>query len=551
MRGPPKPASAADAALPPAGGGEPRPPPAGGSPQGRAAVPAAAPELGRLIHALPVPAAFHDHARQRLEINALVTAALGYGPEDIPTLEAWFLRAFPDPAVRGAVAVAWSEAARTAAREGSSIPARELQVTCKDGSQRTMLVSGFPLGDDQLATLVDVTAIVRTEAALRESEARLRDALAASRQVAWAYDPGRDRLEVGPEWTAVTGRPPADTLDVGRWLAAVHGEDRERVGDVLGSCLRGEAPAFEAEYRVELPDGSLRWLRSVGRTDRSDASGHPARLTGTTMDVTAFRLLQLRATNAERLAATGTLARGMAHEMNNPLASVASNLFYAREQLQGLSDQLGRGATPDVPAVLGDVLPALADALESSDRVRDIIADLRAFAVDDLPAAHANFTLADGIRDAQRLASRDLSRCASVEVDVPDVDDLGLAHPDLVQLLAHLLSNAGQAGSDRPNRVRIAGELRGTDRVVLRISDTGVGMSELTASRAFWPFFTTKGIGQGVGLGLSVCLGVVQAAGGEIHLESTPGAGTTVTVVLPRGARTHGAPLAAQGHRPG
>jgi signal transduction histidine kinase len=81
----------------------------------------------------------------------------------------------------------------------------------------------------------------------------------------------------------------------------------------------------------------------------------------------------------------------------------------------------------------------------------------------------------------------------------------------------------------------VEAEVAGPAQVVLRVTDTGTGMSEEVRARAFEPFFTTRDVGKGRGLGLSVCLGIVQAAGGEITLESWPGKGTAVTVCLPRG----------------
>jgi signal transduction histidine kinase len=121
-----------------------------------------------------------------------------------------------------------------------------------------------------------------------------------------------------------------------------------------------------------------------------------------------------------------------------------------------------------------------------------------------------------------------------VEVDVPPVSGLTITHPDLVQLLAHLLINAGQATGMQPNHVRVDGAVRDPGHVELRISDTGAGMTDVTMARAFEPFFTTREIGKGRGLGLSVCRGIAEAVGGEIRLASRPGEGTTVTVVLPR-----------------
>jgi signal transduction histidine kinase len=130
-----------------------------------------------------------------------------------------------------------------------------------------------------------------------------------------------------------------------------------------------------------------------------------------------------------------------------------------------------------------------------------------------------------------------------VQVEVPEVSDLNLCYPDLVQLLALLLLNAGQATGQGPNDVMVVAAA-GAEDVTLTVSDTGVGMDEPTRARALEPFFTTRGVGQGRGLGLSVCHGIVTGAGGEIDLRSGVGSGTTVTVRLPRLVQA-GAPAGA------
>ena len=244
---------------------------------------------------------------------------------------------------------------------------------------------------------------------------------------------------------------------------------------------------------------------------------------------------EARLRSAQRLAATGVLARGLAHEINSPLAGVMSNLAYVREQLAAA----GAGA----PREPSEVLQALDDAADCGGRIRDLVVDLRTFAVDAPAAGEPARSLAQALLDARRVASRELARCRSVQVEVPEVSDLNLCYPDLVQLLALLLLNAGQATGPGPNDVMVVAAA-GAEDVTLTVSDTGVGMDEPTRARALEPFFTTRGVGQGRGLGLSVCHGIVTGAGGEIDLRSGVGSGTTVTVRLPRLVQS-GAPAGA------
>jgi C4-dicarboxylate-specific signal transduction histidine kinase len=107
-----------------------------------------------------------------------------------------------------------------------------------------------------------------------------------------------------------------------------------------------------------------------------------------------------------------------------------------------------------------------------------------------------------------------------------------IGHAELVQVLVSLLSNAGQATGPGPNTVHVHASALEGGRVAIEVSDTGVGMDGATLEHAFEPFYTTKGIGRGRGLGLSVCLGIVESAGGEIRLTSEVGMGTIATVIF-------------------
>ncbi len=239
-------------------------------------------------------------------------------------------------------------------------------------------------------------------------------------------------------------------------------------------------------------------------------------------DAAARAEAEARLRAAERLATTGVLVRGLAHEINNPLSGVRAGVAFAREELRAGVDGAGRA----------EVDQALCDAAEGADRIRELVADLRAFAEEGPPAGTSPSALASAAQAACRVAGRELASCRSVEVGIPGPLQVEVPYPDLVQLLALLLINAGQSTGEQPNDVRLLASVEG-DAVTVIVSDTGIGMDEATRSRAFEPFFTTRGVGRGRGLGLSVCHGIATAAGGDIALRSAPGAGTTVTVRLP------------------
>ncbi len=375
--------------------------------------------------------------------------------------------------------------------------------------------------------------LIEAHEALRASEARLQHVLDGANDGFWDWEIATGRVVFSARWAEMIGHDLAELEpSVATWERLVHPDDLPAVMAQVQAMLSGASPRYQTEHRLRHKDGRWIWVLDRGKVVERDGAGAAVRAAGTHTDITARVTLAARAAQAERVAATATLARGMAHEINNPLASVTTNLHFTREQLEGAAGAAARGEPVDPGALLEEVSQAIADAADGAARIRGIVADLRTFALGDLPAGAASTSLAGAVEAARRVAGKALARCAAVEVAVPEVEGLGLALPDLIQLLAHLLINAGQATGEVPNVVRVEASA-GPGRLELRVSDTGVGMTAAVRARAFEPFFTTRDVGQGRGLGLSVCLGIVRAAGGEIDLASAPGQGTTVTVTLP------------------
>lgn len=222
----------------------------------------------------------------------------------------------------------------------------------------------------------------------------------------------------------------------------------------------------------------------------------------------------------DRLAAIGTLAAGVAHELNNPLAAAVSSAKFlhdeAREKLWGAEAE---GAAQDV--------------VEAGLRAAAIIRDLRDFAqpvTDERPSASLEVAWAT----ANRLLRAGLRYRAKVFTELPEqLPAVRLPSSRLVQVLLNVLTNSMQAMSlSESARVTLTAALRG-EFVEFTLTDTGGGMSEDTVRRAFDPFFTTRSVGEGAGLGLFVAQAIVTGCGGSIELSSVRGEGTTVRCRLP------------------
>ncbi|HEX5752636.1 MAG TPA: ATP-binding protein [Archangium sp.] len=238
------------------------------------------------------------------------------------------------------------------------------------------------------------------------------------------------------------------------------------------------------------------------------------------------RLLRMQAqlVAQEKLSSLGMLAAGIAHEINNPMAFVTSNI-------RSLSKDLA--AQPQLPEELreyvDDVLPATLDGIR---RVNAIVADLRRFARND-PEAPVEFDLNHEVSSAIRLSQGELKHRCGVELELGELPPLVGQPRQIGQVLVNLIVNAAQSLPSQGGVVKVSTSA-GPDEVLVRVRDNGAGMSQETLGRLFQPFFTTKPVGEGTGLGLAVAYGIVTGHGGRIEAESEPGRGSCFTVRLPR-----------------
>lgn len=245
---------------------------------------------------------------------------------------------------------------------------------------------------------------------------------------------------------------------------------------------------------------------------------------------------------AEKMASVGQLAAGVAHEINNPIGFIRSNLSTAQAYVQ----KIGRLAAPfksrdmvelaaawqrnDIDFLLGDFAALLEESIGGADRVARIVADLKGFSNVDR-AEDELVDLNESIRSVCNVASSQVRERAEVLLDLGDIPRLHCNAGRLNQVFLSLLLNAAQAMPKR-GEIRIRSRFEDNE---IRISfmDNGKGIEEALLARIFDPFFTTRDVGQGTGLGLTVSRDTVQAHGGRIEAKSKVSEGTTFTLYLP------------------
>ena len=305
-------------------------------------------------------------------------------------------------------------------------------------------------------------------------------------------------------------------------FAEVHAlPDRPSAGAILRRMREGTVSAVELPRRLVRKDGAL--VEVIVRASAlRDAAGAFRFALAVVEDVTEKKRLEAQLVLADRMASVGTLAAGVAHEINNPLAFILANLEFGLGEL--------RGAGVDA-----EVLRALEEARDGGLRVREIVRDLKAFSRADTEDRDS-VDLRRVLQSALGLAQNEIRHRARLEVDVGDVPLVSGSEHRLGQVLLNLLINAAQAipeGRIDEHEIRVVTGTDARGRAMVEVRDTGVGIPAEIADRIFDPFFTTKPQAVGTGLGLSICRSIVLALGGEISAESRPGGGTTVRVVLP------------------
>jgi two-component system NtrC family sensor kinase len=244
-------------------------------------------------------------------------------------------------------------------------------------------------------------------------------------------------------------------------------------------------------------------------------------------------LRQLRATQdqllfTDRLATVGRLAANVGHEINNPLSYILSNLRFLRKELE----QGEEAASPEQQ----EMLEAATAAHEGAERVRLIVQDLRMMLSRRDEVALGPVELAAVIHGAVKLASRELRDRAQLIEECEGVPAAWGNGPRLHQVVLNLIINAAYAitpGKPAENEVRVVARAHGAGNVVVEVRDTGCGIPPENLQRIFEPFFTTKPVGEGTGLGLSVCHTIVTSMGGTIEVESQVGRGSTFRITLP------------------
>jgi PAS domain S-box-containing protein len=369
----------------------------------------------------------------------------------------------------------------------------------------------------------------RAEGALRHSEQRFRTLVESMGDVVFTMDRAL-------RYDAVYAKtPPIAQLSpehlIGKTPRAAFGADAEVHERAAARALAGERVVYEWQVPAGVEPRSFQTsLSPLADVEDGPATG----LVGVSRDITAQKRVAEQLLISDRMASVGTLAAGVAHEINNPLAVVITNLDFVSRVLPHL-EPVARQAIP------GSFWEAIADARESADRAGHLVQDLKVFSRTPEEERPQPVDVQRVLDSSARMARNEVRHRARLVMKYDHVPPVLAAEARLGQVFLNLIVNAAQsipAGHVGEHEVTLSTRARPDGMVAVEVRDTGQGIAPEVLRKLFTPFFTTKPVGEGTGLGLSICHRIVTSFGGRIEVESQVGKGSTFRVLLPAVARS-------------
>jgi len=384
---------------------------------------------------------------------------------------------------------------------------------------------------------------------LKQAEARLKSALAAGSIGTWTWDLSSEFV-AGDEFTAAMFSLDPIAAQKGIpaevWIGRIHEDDRAPVRVALDAAI-GSCGHYDIQYRVTPDGGTFRWLQAKGRVE-PDSTGKGRYFHGAVMDITNHKLAELRVSaakqqleqtlnelqtrneelelmtqqlwQASKLATMGELAASIAHELNNPLATMALRTELLSQQLK--KDDVKQHSVTIISAEI--------------DRMAELVGNLLQFS----RRSHSQLSSLDLRKELENTV--DLIqyhlRSKGIEIVKDFAEELPLVQGDrqqLRQVFLNLLTNAADAmphGGLLTVHAHSEHDNEET-RVIVKVSDTGNGISPHNFKKMWEPFFTTKAEGKGTGLGLAICRRTVEEHRGTIEVKSEPDRGTCFSIILP------------------
>jgi signal transduction histidine kinase len=368
----------------------------------------------------------------------------------------------------------------------------------------------------------------KAEKALRDNETSLGEMQRISRSGTWRWNVRTGAVQWSVEHFRIFGFDPAfEQPSYAKYMQRIHPEDHFSVERTLAEASLKKS-MFSHEYRIVLPDGSIKHVQSTGHPDKDTSSD--LEFVGIVLDVTERRHAEEAARRAQAelvrltpLSTVGELAGSIIHEVMQPLTAIVTNA-------EACLSWLGR----DQPH-LGKARSTISELVRDGHRAAHVVKGLRAL-VQRSRSEMTKVDINDAIREALTLLRNELQRggvVLQIDLSADDIPILG-DRIQLQQVMLNLVRNGIEAMgtiSDRPRVLRIRSDSTANGEVLVAVEDTGVGLDPVSADRIFDPLFTTKR--DGMGMGLSICRSIVEAHRGRLWASPTLAHGTVLRFTVP------------------
>ncbi len=420
----------------------------------------------------------------------------------------------------------------------------EYRLRHHDGTYRWIVDEGCPRYDSQgeflgyIGHCLDIDERKQVEEKLQQTLQQYALVLDGAAGGIWDWNVPGKTVHFSSRWKKLRGYTDEEIGDSETlWLDNIHPDDRQAVKARIAAHFAGKTAYYEAEYRIHCKNGSWKWIYDRGKAIE-DSTGKVVRMAGSEIDITDRKQaeeerlhLQTQLQQAQKMEAIGTLAGGIAHDFNNILGAILGYAEIAQED------------SPTGSTLRKDIDQIVIAGHRAKDLVKQILAFSRQAETVRIPLQPAII-----VREATKMLRSSLPSTIEIQQSI-DVDcGLILADPTQIhQIVINLGTNALHAMEETGGTLSISLQkktltdqdvvsdpgVKSGDFVQLSIRDTGPGIDPKFWGKIFDPYFTTKEIGKGTGMGLAIIHGIVKSYGGSLSFHSHPGEGTVFQVLLP------------------